>query len=474
MKNNASLIYGLFLVVGDFLALVAAFVGAYILRVTLDARPLVEAVPAMTYLGLFLTLVPFWIAMFALMGLYSPSIYEKRFSELGRLLVGSVLGFMFVVTAEFVIDRAVFPARLVPVYGLGLAFLFLVLFRNIARLVRHILFGYNIGINKVLIVGDTKKTEELIALLGNSRTSGYRVVGVVGEKRTVKGIKQYKQFSEAVKRIGLPQIHGIIQTELYPDTARNNEILTFAQEHHVSYRFVPGNTELFVGNIDVELFRASIPVIAVHQTALIGWGRIVKRVFDLLLSVALLVLLSPLFLLLALMVFIFSPGPIIYKQQRITRFNSRFNIYKFRTTKMKYTCGTEEGFRRMGRMDLYKQYRDNGDFLAKDPRFTPIGHFLRITSLDELPQLFNILKGDISLVGPRALVPEEIDMAESKQNIVSVKSGLTGLAQVSGRRDISFEERRKLDLFYVQNWSFWLDIVILLKTLRFIIYKEKR
>ena len=141
---------------------------------------------------------------------------------------------------------------------------------------------------------------------------------------------------------------------------------------------------------------------------------------------------------------------------------------------MKYTCSTEEGFRRMGRPDLYKQYRENGDYLSNDPRFTPIGHFLRITSLDELPQLFNILKGDISIVGPRALVPEEIELAKDKQNIVTVKSGLTGLAQVSGRRDISFDERRKLDLYYVQNWSFWLDLVILLKTLRFIVYKEKR
>lgn len=128
----------------------------------------------------------------------------------------------------------------------------------------------------------------------------------------------------------------------------------------------------------------------------------------------------------------------------------------------------------MGRPDLYEKWLKNGNYLPNDPRFTPIGHFLRLTSLDELPQLFNILKGDISLVGPRALVPEEIDMAEGKHGIVSVKSGLTGLAQVSGRRDISFEERRKLDLYYVQNWSFWLDLVILLKTLRFIVYKEKR
>lgn len=474
MKSNASIIYALVLILGDFLALVAAFAGAYLLRVTYDSRPLVEQVPAFTYLWLFLALAPFWIMVFALLGLYSKNIYEKRFSELGRLFVGSIIGFMFVITAEFVSNRPIFPARLVPVYGLVLAFVFLVLFRNIIRLLRHILFSYNIGVSKVLLVGDTAITSELVASLANSRTSGYKVVGVVGQK-SYPGIKTYASFTEAVQKIGRPKIQSIFQTQLYAESNRNNEILTFAQEHHIAYRFVPGNTELFVGNIDVDLFQSSIPVIAVHQTALIGWGRIAKRLFDFSIALLLIILLAPLMLLIALLIFFLDPGPVIFTQKRITRFNSRFKIYKFRTQYKQLTGTTpEEAFAKLGRPELAKTYRENGDFLPKDPRVTSIGRILRVTSLDELPQLFNILKGDISLVGPRALVPEEIELAEGKHGIVSVKSGLTGLAQVSGRRDISFEERRKLDLYYVQNWSFWLDLVILLKTVRFIIYKEKR
>ncbi len=120
----------------------------------------------------------------------------------------------------------------------------------------------------------------------------------------------------------------------------------------------------------------------------------------------------------------------------------------------------------MGKPELIKKYRDNGDFLPDDPRISGIGKFLRKTSLDELPQLWNVLRGDISLVGPRALVPEELNQYDKKHAILSVKSGLTGLAQISGRRSISFEERRKLDVYYVQNWSFWLDISILIRTLR--------
>jgi undecaprenyl-phosphate galactose phosphotransferase len=118
----------------------------------------------------------------------------------------------------------------------------------------------------------------------------------------------------------------------------------------------------------------------------------------------------------------------------------------------------------MGKPELAKAYRENGDSLPNDPRITKFGAFLRRTSLDEIPQLINIFKGDISLVGPRALIAAELQNYAYKNLILSVKSGLTGLAQISGRRDIPFEERRKLDLYYVQNWSFWFDITILLKT----------
>jgi undecaprenyl-phosphate galactose phosphotransferase len=163
-------------------------------------------------------------------------------------------------------------------------------------------------------------------------------------------------------------------------------------------------------------------------------------------------------------------GHPIYKRKRLTRFGTDFTIYKFRSLKNAYNgLDPEAGFAKMGRPELAKKFRANGDFLEHDPRISRFGHFIRVTSLDELPQLFNVLKGDISLVGPRALIAEELDKSAYKNHILSVKSGLTGLAVVSGRKDIPFEERRKLDVYYVQNWSFWLDIIILLKTIRLLI-----
>ncbi|MEI9913729.1 MAG: sugar transferase [Candidatus Saccharibacteria bacterium] len=132
----------------------------------------------------------------------------------------------------------------------------------------------------------------------------------------------------------------------------------------------------------------------------------------------------------------------------------------------------EQAFTKMGHPELIKEYREHGDQIVHDPRISRWGLFLRRTSLDELPQLYNVFKGDISLVGPRALDPFELEQYSKKNLILAVKSGLTGLAQISGRRDISFNERRRIDLYYVQNWSFWGDIVILIKTVWVVLFHK--
>lgn len=476
MKNNASLIYNVCLIIGDALAIAVAFSIAYILRVSLNHQPLSAAVQAHAYLLILVSLLPFWILIFGLLGLYNLRIYEKRFAELGRLLVGSFIGILFVISYGYMTNTAIFPARLVTVYGFGLAFFFVLLFRTVARGIRRELFGYGLGINNVLLVGDTKTTHRLIDALLDTPVTGYKVLGVVGGvKHPLKQdtpFGQYASFSEAVAHLKRRQLHTIIQTELYASIGKNDEILTYAQENHAAYRFVPGNSELFVGKIEVDLFHA-VPIIAVHQTALIGWGRVVKRLSDVFLGSLFIVLTSPVMLLSALAIKLTDGGPIFFRQERLSRFNTPVRIFKFRSHRPGYSgLSPEEAFRKMDRLDLLKEYRETGDSLARDPRVSVIGHFIRQSSIDELPQLFNVVRGDISLVGPRAILASEMEKYDQKNLILSVKSGLTGLAQISGVRDLSFAERRKLDLYYVQNWSFGSDLVIIAKTFWVVLFQK--
>jgi exopolysaccharide biosynthesis polyprenyl glycosylphosphotransferase len=465
MKNNASVVYAFTLIVGDFLALLAAFIIAYVLRVSLDSRPLLNQIAAFDYLRMWLVLTPIWIVVFGFLGLYRKSSYDYRWREIGGLFVGSVIGIMVVITYDFLAKTDVFPARLIPVYGLGIGFLFLMLERTLLRAGRMAMWRWGTGINNVMVIGDGKVVKNLVKYMNHPARTGYKVVAVCSSQPidAFKG-KYFESFDIALQKIAKLNIHTVLFAGLSSDSKKADIALAAAQANHAAFKYVPAHEGMLSNKIDVELFQG-LPVVSVSQTSLTGWARIAKRLFDIIVSFLAIIALSPFYLLIAIVVKISDLGPIIFKQQRLSRFNTPINIYKFRTHKKTYSgLSPEEAFVKMGKPNLAQKYRANGDYIKHDPRVTTIGRFLRKTSLDELPQIFNILKGNISWVGPRALVPSELDNYVFKNIILSVKSGLTGLAQISGRRDISFEERRSIDLYYVENWSFWLDIKILFRT----------
>lgn len=466
MKSNTSAAYTFMLIVGDIVAILAAFALAYILRVSLSDDPF-KTVYAIDYAKVFGLITPFWIMLFGYLGLYKRDIYEWRWKEVTRLVIGSFIGIMGVITYNFASTTTILPARIVAVYGFLIAIALLVLERNILRSFRKLMRRYGKGIVNVMIIGNGRYSEELINLLKNSSASGYKVVALINDGPRPGYFKHgshFKSLDEGLKNIDKLNIHSIILTELYPDTNQNALILATAQAHHCGFRFIPAQEGLMSNAMDVELFQG-MPVVAVHQTSLIGNARIAKRVFDVLISLISIIVFLPLMIIIALMIRLSDWGPAIFKQKRLSRYNKQISIFKFRTMKRKYNgLSPEEAFEKMGRPELAIKYRENGDHIVNDPRITKIGKILRKTSLDELPQLFNVLRGDISIVGPRALVAQELENYPYKNLILSVKSGLTGLAQTSGRKDLPFEERRKLDLYYVQNWTFWLDVKILLRT----------
>lgn len=475
MPTRSARFYSIALIIIDFFVLLLAFVLAYIVRVQFDARPLVANVTALEFLRTALLLIPLWIIVFALLNLYSSQIYSKRLVEWGRLLVGSVIGILIVVGYSFVIDEPVFPARLVAVYAFGGSFLLLVFGREVARATRTMLFRFGRGISRVLIVGNSDATRDIAQQLSDTKRSGYRIVAIAGPKTALpegfQGI-QYRNVEQALANLGRQHITTIIQTDLYDSSFRNQKIMHAAQERHIHYCFIPGEAEFYTGKNTVDVF-LGYPIISVHQTPLTGWGVIGKRLFDLVVTSVAVLLLSPVYLLLFVLQKLCNPGPIFYISKRLTRYSSPFGLIKFRSMRPEYgKKDAAEEFRAMGREDLAAEYEKERK-VKNDPRITWFGNFLRITSLDEIPQFFNVLKGDLSLVGPRPILPQELARYRGKNSLLhSVKSGVTGLWQVSGRSNVPFEKRVELELYYAQNWSFWLDIKILLKTLPALVRKS--
>lgn len=467
MTRRNSKFYSVILMLVDALVLIAAFVLAYVARVQYDPRPLLHNIYAYDYLFAFLLIVPFWIGIFALIGLYKQSTYNRRLVEWSKIAVGAFVGILFVIGWEYASNKEFFPARLVAVYALIGSFVLIVLEREVLRLIRTISFRYGRGVRRVLLIGSSDVVRDLAASLSDTKRSGYKIVAVAGPKKIVGNIGHTLHFSSpelALKEIDELAISTIIQTDLYEDPARNQRILSAAQSRHIDYSFIPGESEFYSGKNTVDIL-LGYPIITVYQTPLVGWGSIVKRVFDFVVSLVASIILLPFFLVIIIIKKLVDGGPVFYISKRLSRFSQPIGLIKFRSMGAQYgSKDAAEEFREMGREDLAEEYEKHRK-VDNDPRITKFGKFLRNTSIDELPQIFNVLKGDISLVGPRPILPQEVKLAKGRTALLhSVKSGMTGLWQVSGRSELSFDERIELELFYAQNWTFWLDIKILFKT----------
>lgn len=475
MFSQNSRIYNLTLVLVDVFILFVAFFGAYIIRTQFDHRPLINNVYAFDYFLASLVIVPIWVIIFATLGLYRADTYNRRLVEWAKLALGSFLGILLVIGWEYISSESIFPARLVAVYALLGSFLLLLTGREILRFIRGLMFRYGRGIKRVLLIGNTDTATDIAISISDTKRSGYQVAAVASPKRLLPErvtARHYPRVEQALKNIEVDGITAIIQTNLFESSERNQLVLNAAQSHHLSYSFIPGEAEFYSGKNTVDVF-LGYPMINVYQTPLTGWGAIVKRIFDQIVSTIMIIILSPVFAVLIVLQKIFNPGPVFYTSKRLSRFSQPIQLIKFRSMGAKY--GSKDAaieFREMGREDLAIEYEKNRK-VANDPRITRFGNFLRKTSLDELPQLFNVWRGDLSLVGPRPILPQEMKLARGRTALLhSVKSGITGLWQVSGRSELSFDERIELELFYAQNWTFWLDIKILFKTIRVVLQKR--
>ena len=450
--------------IGDAVMLILSFATAYAIRVHVDPRPYTFESQLFEFTMEIVWLVPIMLIIIAALGLYKKSVFlnKSKLPEIGRLMLAAVLSVAALVVYGYFTDKNLFPVRVVAILAVVLSFVFLLIERLLVIFVAKQIFKKNYGTKRVVIIGNNQNTEYLADYITSVPESGYRLAGIVANRRFIpKDLKtrQYSSLKDALKHV---RADVIFQT----DEKRTEYVYRQAILRHMLYYFVPSETALSSHFGELELV-GNTPAVLVRLTPLTGGGAFIKRTFDIVFSlVAIIVTVIPMGVVWLILKFSDLKAPAIYKSERLTRYNRRFKCYKFRSMKPEYSGMTpEEAFIKMGKPELVKKYRRNGDYLKNDPRITKFGAFIRRTSVDELPQLFNILRGDISLIGPRALLPGELRDYGDRSLILSVKSGLTGFAQVSGRRDISFEERRALDIYYVMNWSLTLDAQIFFKTI---------
>ena len=471
MRKKSDFILRFCLLIGDAVALILSFAMAYFIRVHVDPLPYVFESQLLEFTWTIVFLVPIMLIILAALGLYKKSIFlgKSRFPERIRLVLAAVLSVAALIVYDFFVGENLFPVRVMAVTAVALCFVFLLIERIIVRFIVRQIFKSDYGTKRVVIIGNHKNTEYLADYITSRPESGYRLAGIVANRKYIPQDLKTHQYSSLKDALKKARADVIFQT----DEKSTEYVYKQAILRHLLYYFVPSETALSSHFGELELI-GNTPAVSVMATPLSGGYAVVKRLFDILFSlVGITVTAIPMaitWLVLKLLDFKHSP---IYADDRLTQYNRKFKCYKFRSMKSEYSGLTaEEAFIKMGKPELIKKYRRDGDYLKNDPRITKIGHFIRKTSLDELPQLFNILKGDISLIGPRALLPGELRDYGDRSLLLTVKSGLTGFAQVSGRRDISFEERRALDIYYVRNWSLLLDLSIFFKTIAIVFRRE--
>lgn len=423
--------------------------------------------PFDVYIKIVLFVVPIFVLIYALYGLYDIRVTRRFWKEAVSVFFATSIGLMVIIVTIF-LKKEWFSSRFVILSAWMLAVFYVTIARYFIQLVQKwLLRSRGIGVHRVLLIGRNGKMNYLSQLFKYNKNLGYRVVDQVetGSLKTIKEIKQMRGIDEII----------LCEPSLTED--EQEKLIDYCAIHNITYKFIPTTRETSrfqIGVLDGE------PIIEVKNTPLDGWGRILKRVFDIIFSFLAIILTSPVTIITAIAIKLESVGPIIYKNERIGSDGKKFFVYKFRYMKWE-NCVTKENPNLEKALEfeknlINKQSVRKGPLykIKRDPRKTRVGNFIEKFSIDELPQFFNVLFGNMSVVGPRPHQKREVEKyMEYHRRLLTIKPGVTGMAQVAGRSDLDFEDEYKMDLFYIENWSLWLDIQICLKTAG-VLFRKRR
>lgn len=459
--KRSELFFSSLLVPLDFLAIFLAGISAYQIRFTESVReikPIIFDLPYSNYLQALSITAFLWLIVFALEGLYNIKVRRNIAKELYKVTSACSTGLMLIVVLIF-LRGELFNSRFIILTGWILAIVYISFYRILIRLLQRHLHKFGIGVRKIILVGSSKTADILMQDFSMNKNLGYEVVKRLRdfELETSQELEQFIRDRE---------VDEIIQSDPNMSKSEVLRLYDFSDENHLTFRFAADLLDTKVLKTDVVQI-AGVPIAEVVKTTLDGWGRIAKRFFDVIGSSFLIIIFSPILLVTAILIKIDSKGPVFFSMRddnsplyRVGQGGKLFHYLKFRSMidksdSLRYTELADRNLRKDGPMVK----------IQDDPRITRVGKFIRRYSIDELPELFLVLKGDMSLVGPRPHLPEEVAKYEHHhKKVLTIKPGMTGMAQISGRSDLTFEEEVKLDTYYIENWSLFLDFSILLKT----------
>ena len=458
-------LFQIVLAISDILLTGIAFRIAYFVRFELGLPVFQLDAPSSfpRYQAFALILVPIWIFIFAANGLYDRRNLLGGTSEYARVFRATVTGMFLVVLAGFLEPTFIFARG-----WLLLAWLFAFLFtaggRFWLRRAVYLLRKRGYFLTPTIVVGVSDEGLSLVQQLLSWRTSGLDVLGFVDDD-TQPGTPVYKHLHTLGKTDRIDELihrYDVEEMILVTSALSRDEITSIFKRYGLmdglNLRMSSGLFEIITTGLEVKEM-AYVPLVSVHKVRLTGLDRFLKVALDYAIAIPGLIAIAPFLLFIALAIKLDSPGPVIYRRRVMGLNGKKFDAYKFRTMRV-------NGDQILEQHPELKAELAHNHKLKNDPRVTAVGHFLRKTSLDELPQLFNVLKREMSLVGPRMISPEEMEMYDEwGLNLLTVPPGITGLWQVSGRSDISYETRVHLDMHYIRNWTIWLDLQLLVQTI---------
>jgi exopolysaccharide biosynthesis polyprenyl glycosylphosphotransferase len=456
---------GIAKVIVDAVLINVGFFVAYVARYQLQwFRPVDEAfqVPYSVHFPSSLTLTLILLFVYWTEGLYGLKRKRSWLEDVYAILRGTITS----VAALYVLSlvyRAVLYSRLIFAYAGIAIFILLATARALEKFIQGQLRRRGRGVQRALIVGAGETGRTVMRNIVAHPELGFQAVGFVDDKpergnRDIgrfKGLGATDRTSDVVKD---HEVDVVIITLPWQYHRRIMSIMTQCERAQVSVRIVPDLFQMSLSNVDIDDLNG-VPLIGVKPVSISGWNLALKRAMDVVIASLGLILLSPLLLIIAAVIKLDSPGPAVFEQTRIGRAGRPFTLFKFRSMHQ----GAESEQKSL--LDLNEAV--GPIFKIKDdPRRTKLGRLLRRTSLDEFPQLYNVLRGEMSLIGPRPALPSEVERyQEWHKKRLQTRPGITGLWQVSGRSDLTFDEMVLLDIYYVENWSLLLDLRIALKTI---------